>query len=259
MVAFTRYSCVVMLFLLLYCVKDVLALTDFKLNEETVSFLTKDGVKIFGSLYLPGRTKGKVSAVLLLHQLGKDRRSWNVLIPNLLKEKYVVLAIDLRGHGDSTTFDGKPYFYSDFSNSDYALMIEDVRSAVEYLKSRGEVRADRIGIIGASIGANLALQYASEDRNVRTVILLSPGENYRGLEILPFLEAYSRRALLIVVSEKDTYSLVSSQKLKEHAVQASPCKLKIYPGGLHGTDLMNISNGLPSIIVAWLQNHLPNG
>lgn len=228
-------------------------------ESENVSFTTADGVKLVGTIYLPKNGKDKVPGILLLHQYSRDRTTWSPLIPQLLKEGYAILAIDLRGHGESTSFGDEFVTYERFSDTDFAGMIEDVRSSIKYLKSQRRVNPERLAIIGASIGANLALQYSAEDKNVRTIVLLSPGENYRGLLTLPYLDKYSRRALFIVASEGDVYSAESSKKLKEYAKLASPCKLKLYPGKAHGTDLLLVQDGLGSIIVAWLQNHLPNG
>jgi len=223
-----------------------------------VTLQTKDKVTIVGSLYLPKSANGKANAILLLHQLGKDRTSWAPLIPFLLKEKYVVFSIDLRGHGESTLFGENERSYTSFSNDDFKAMINDVREAVKFLKSHDRVKSDRIAIIGASIGANLAFQYAAEDRDVRTVILLSPGTNYRGLELLPYVRPYDKRALFIVSSEEDAYSAESSSLLQKEAQLANPVKLKIYAGRAHGTDILLAEKGLSAIIVAWLQNYLPN-
>lgn len=228
-------------------------------SYQDVNIRTSDNVKIKGTLYMPKKIAGKVPGILLLHQLGRDRHSWSSLVPLLIKEGYVVLAIDLRGHGESIVFGDTIRRYRQFSNDDYKNMIIDVSSAVKYLKSVKEVKAEKIAIIGASIGANLALQYAARDKEVRTVVLLSPGLNYRSLETLPYLKDYDRRALFIVASEGDVYSANSSKRLREEAKLADPCKLKIYTGSAHGTDLLDEHRGLGSIIVAWLQNHLPNG
>ncbi len=238
---------------------SVLVSTGAENAGERISFSTEDGVTIVGTYYSPSNGSAKVPAILLLHQLGRDRSTFEPLIPALLNEKYAVLALDLRGHGESTVKGEETISYKDFSDADFASMLKDVEAGVRFLKGRRGVRGDRIGVIGASIGANLALEYAAEDRAVRTVILLSPGLNYRGLETAPFLKPYDKRALFLVAAEGDAYSAQSSKKLKELATLASPCKLKLYEGKSHGTDILATEKGLSAIIVAWLQNHLPNG
>jgi dienelactone hydrolase len=226
-------------------------------TTDKVSFATSDGVAISASFYHPSGG-AKLPAVILLHQNKSDRSSWAQLVPKLMQNNYCALAIDLRGHGASTSFGGKTRTFADFTDADYSAMINDVRAAVEWLRKRKDVNGDRLGIIGASIGANLAMQYAAEDRTVRTVIMMSPGLNYRSLEVLPYLDAYDKRALFMVVSQGDDYSYQSCLSIKKEATKASPLKLKVYDGKVHGTGLFDAHMGLDEIFVAWLLNHLVN-
>lgn len=224
---------------------------------DEVSFKTEDGVTIRANLFMPRGAK-PVPAVLLLHQLGSDKSAWNAFAEKLIKNSYAVLALDLRGHGGSTDFSGEERDYKSFSDADHAAMIRDVEAAAKYLKSRKDINGGRLAVVGASIGANLAFQYAAEDKTVRTAVMLSPGLNYQGLEVLPYTTGFSTRALFLITSEGDTYSYESCQKLKQEATLASPIKLKVYAGTMHGTDLLLAQEGLDEIVIAWLLNHLVN-
>jgi dienelactone hydrolase len=226
--------------------------------SEEVSFTTSDDISIQATFSHP-KGRARVPAVILLHQLAGERHAWNALAQKLVGNNYVVLAIDLRGHGDSTAFGESTRTYKDFADADYGAMIRDVRAAAEYLRGRKDVNGDRLAVIGASIGANLSLQYASEDMQVRTVVMLSPGLNYRSLKTLPYIESYDKRALFLVVAEGDTYSYESCRQIEEAADLASPLKLKVYKGDDHGTALLRTHEGLDEIIIAWLLNHLVNG
>ncbi len=226
-------------------------------SAEQVTFTTSDGVTISATLHHPSPGT-RVPCVILLHQNKSDRSSWAQLIPLLLQNNYAALALDLRGHGASTNFGGRTRTFADFTDADYAAMINDVRAAANYLHNRKDINGGRLGLIGASIGANLALQYASEDRTVRTVIMLSPGLDYRSLEVVPYLDAYDRRALFMIVSQGDAYSYNSCLEIKKEATIASPLKLKVYDGDVHGTGLLAAHKGLDAIFIAWLLNHLVN-
>ena len=226
--------------------------------SEEVSFTASDGVSIQATFSHP-KGRARVPAVILLHQLAGERYAWNALAQKLTENNYAVLAIDLRGHGDSTMFGETTRTYKDFTDADYGAMIRDVRAAAAYLRDRKDVNGDRLALIGASIGANLSLQYAAEDMQVRTVVLLSPGLNYRSLKTLPYVDGYDKRALFMVVAEGDAYSFESCRQVKEAAEQASPLKLKVYKGDDHGTALLRTHEGLDEIIIAWLLNHLVNG
>jgi len=229
------------------------------LAAEKIEFTTDDGVTIHGNFFVPEKVKSPVPGILLLHQLGRDKSSWNAFAIKLQETRYAVLAIDLRGHGGSVNFGEKIRRYPGFSQKDWLAMIEDVRAAATYLKSRKEVNGDRIAVIGESIGANLAFAYAAEDRQVRTTVLLSPGVNYHGLLLQPFVKGYDKRSLFILTSEDDEYSCASSRKLAKWTGLADPLKLKVYRGSRHGTDLFLAHAGLDAIIIAWLENNLPNG
>ena len=78
---------------------------EIDLNMQDISFTTPDGMHIVGSWIIPeaaaAKKSKKVPVVLLLHDYGLNRRDWNVFIPDLVEHGYGVLAIDLRGHGQS--------------------------------------------------------------------------------------------------------------------------------------------------------------
>ena len=225
---------------------------------ETISFKTSDGVTIAGTFYRPERLRmEKVPIVLLVHALGRTRADWAEFARECTTEGYCALAIDLRGHGESLSFGGQLRSWQEFTEFDFKAMERDLKGAVDWLKARREANEDRIAIVGASIGANLAINYSITDRRVRTVVLLSPGLNYRGVETLYAAEHYGTRAIMIVASENDKPSGTDAAALYDAVEkQASQPKLKMYPGSLHGTNLINGESKLDRIIFAWFGNHL---
>ncbi|MEP0813298.1 MAG: alpha/beta fold hydrolase [bacterium] len=234
------------------------ALADEEYTTERITYRTSDGVNIAGTFFRPAKLRmQKVPVVIMLHMLSRSRNDWNAIAPLVMAEGYCALAIDLRGHGESLEFDQAGRTWREFGDGDFRSMLLDVSGAVSYLATRKEVNTDRIAIIGASIGANLAINYAAQDRHVRTVVLLSPGLNYRGIETMPAAERYGTRAIMIVASESDNPSAADSRALYERLLDtADPPKLKMYPGNRHGTDILSAGNGLDRIIMAWLNNNL---
>ncbi len=199
-----------------------------------VALTAEDGVGLKGTFY-PGGSDG----VILLHMLEKDRNSWGSFPATLNAEGYSVLAIDLRGHGESA-LDARGFTANDFNS-----MTRDVKAAKDFLTKEG---ADSIYIIGASIGANTALNYAASDKSVRAVVLLSPGLDYRGVNTGSSIKTYGGRELLIVASEGDSYSADSSRRLDSVARSS---ELMVYPGNEHGTNMF-ASKPLDELIVQWL-------
>ena len=61
-------------------------------------------------------------------------------------------------------------------------MLQDVQAALAFLKGQETVATGRIGLAGASAGANLAAMAAGADKSVRSLVLLSVSTDYRGLK-----------------------------------------------------------------------------
>ncbi|MBW3023004.1 alpha/beta fold hydrolase [Candidatus Woesearchaeota archaeon] len=201
---------------------------------QDVSFETDDEVKIVGTFY-----EGGSDGILLLHKLNSNRNEWTDFALKLQNMGYSVLTIDFRGHGDS---DGD---WKEFSEEDFNAMTLDVEASVRYMKKRN---VTNITIMGASIGANIALNYAV-GHGIKKIVLLSPGLNYRGVETEDVAKSYEG-SMLIAVSNEDKYSLDSSKVI--YAVTKAKKELKIYEGAAHGVAMLE-GTDLSSAIIDWLK------
>lgn len=213
--------------------------------SEHISIKTEDGFEIIGSFYKSESDTG----VVLLHMLNRNRNDWNAFARQLQKEGYNVLSIDLRGHGQSLKKDGRTAEWQTFSEKDFNDIILDVKAAKEFLESKG---VNKISLVGASIGANIALNYAAEDIEIKTVILLSPGLDYRGVKVDDNAKDYGNRPILIVASEDDEYSATASKTLIEQAVGKK--ELKMYTNAGHGTRMFP-NTDLDKVIIDWLKEN----
>lgn len=234
------------------------AALNVKSREESVNFKTADGVKIFGTFYRPEKLKmSKVPVVLLLHQVSGARGDYSMLVPHLMAEGFTALAIDFRGHGESLQYNGTVRTWEEFNDADFKAMSNDIVSAIHYLETRPDVNVDRIAIIGASIGANLALNYAVTDKRVRTLILMSPSLNYHNVYTEDAAKRYGTRAVLVTACRDDQPSGTETQTLFSVLESvAHPSKLKLYDGQQHGTQILNGGFGFDMIVMAWLSNNL---
>lgn len=229
-------------------------LAQAKEAQVTVRISTRDGVTLAGSYYPPAH--GPVPAVLLLHMLARDRTDWNPLAAKFQAAGWAVLSLDLRGHGGSHLQGGKTVHWRDFSDADFNKMVLDVEAAQEHLKGLKEVDPGKMAIVGASIGCNIALNFASDHPQVRALILLSPGLEYRGVLSEPAMKRYgaSRRPALIVSSTDDPYSADSSKRLK--ALAEARASLILYQRAGHGTRMLTQEKDLEGRIVSWLKTNL---
>ncbi len=221
-------------------------------EPERVSFQTEDKVSVVGDFHPAPLKEGKAPAALLLHMVGKDRKSWDPLVPALVKAGFHVLAIDLRGCGESTDCDGKKIDAA--TENLYPQATRDAAAAAAWLRRRPDVDPDCLTLVGASVGCSIALDFARGDSKVAGAVLLSPGTDYKGIDSLAHIKDCGC-PLWIIAPEKEVgqvkalREVAMSKKLKTEA--------KICPGSSHGTELLGSVKGLETEIATWLSKQRP--
>ncbi len=198
--------------------------------------VTADGVHLAATYYRPAATNAP--GVVLLHMLGRNRGDWDSFARQLQELGYAVLTIDFRGHGES---EGK---------REWSKMTLDAAIAASFIRARPEVDPDQVVLMGASIGANIAINYAAQDDDISGVALLSPGLDYHGVKTADAVKQYGPRPLFIAASSEDEYAAKSARKLASLA--AGPHQLLILDNQGHGTQMLGKDNGLGDAIFQWL-------
>lgn len=197
---------------------------------ENVKFKNeKDNITLAGTFTYPDTNK-KYPAVVLITGSGaqnRDEEIFNhkpflVIADHLTKNGFAVLRFDDRGYGES---EGN---HSLATTMDFA---EDVRSAVNYLKTRNEVDKNKIGLIGHSEGGIIAPIVASSSDDIAFIILMAapgvPGDSllYLQTELIYKAEGQSeekiqqilkglREVYTILKSDEDETSLREKLKIK---------------------------------------------
>lgn len=226
-----------------------------KISEpQTIKFESADKVEIVGTFY--ESVNANSPAVLLLHQWGSDRKSYDEFARKLQAKGFGVLAIDGRGFGESVkTSDGKTVG-TDRGDETVKGMKADVAGAFDFLAKQKNVDAARIGIVGASYGSSLAMIYGAENKEVKAVALLSPGLNYFGnLPIEDAVKNYGNRNLLLVAADDDQNSAETVKKLKS-SVATEKLETQIYGRGGHGTGIFAAKVGLEDLLEQFLTKSL---
>ncbi len=210
---------------------------------ERVTVEAADGRLIQATLLTP-LTSGAAPGVILLHMLGDDRTVWGEvgLAADLVDAGYAVLAVDMRGHGETG------------GAQDWALAADDLARVWDDFAARDTVDEARTAIVGASIGANMALGLGADRPEVRGVVLLSPGLDYRGVTTADRLAGYGARPLLLVASEDDAYAADSVRALA--AAAAGTAQVQVYDAAGHGTNMFAAEPGLSARIVGWLDENV---
>jgi dienelactone hydrolase len=225
----------------------ILALTDVRAGaEERVSIRTEDGVTLAATWYEPSSRSGP--AVILVHMLNRSRKEWDAVARRLASEGIGALAFDLRGHGESTA--GPP---AAAGQSEYASMVQDLRAVRRYLAQRSDVQQSRVGVIGASIGANLAALEASADGTIASLALLSPSVDYRGLRITEAVRKL-KRPILLVAGDDDPYASRSARELQKEGGGVREVLILNQAG--HGTVMLSRDPSLTGALVDWFRRTL---
>ncbi|TKJ36101.1 hypothetical protein CEE39_00195 [bacterium (candidate division B38) B3_B38] len=222
-------------------------------SSRDVNLTTEGNLNLVGTYYAPH--KGDSPAILLVHGMNRNRLDWEGFARLLQGNGYGVLTIDLRGHGDSMRQGDWLMRWVSFSDEDFRRMLMDVASGIQFLKSRAELDPYMIGIVGTNLGANLALNYASQNRQIRAVVLISPGLNYRGVSSVGAITSYGVRPILLIASEEDIYSAFSANEL--YSLAQGIKDLKLYQNVGHGNRLLRKGEGASEVILEWLKSHLP--
>jgi dienelactone hydrolase len=230
------------------------------LKPERVTFETDDKLPItIVGTYTPPRPDEKsrrAPAVILLHMYGEERTTFDPLVPSLHEAGFAVLAIDLRGHGESVepaslklkdkAEERDPRLFRD--------MVKDVEAAHRWLTRRSEVDPARVVIVGASVGASIALDYAARDKSVDGLVLLTPGLDYLDLDSKVSARKVRNRPLLMLAAEEERRD---ADDLAREIPGAKVTAVGPRPPGahsmaLHGTRMLGKAQGVEKMIVDFL-------
>ena len=151
-------------------------------NEEEVTISNKAQKNtLAGTLTLP-RDKGPFPAALLITGSGPQDRDeallghkpFLVLSDYLTRRGIAVLRVDDRGVGKST---------GNFGAATSADFVTDAQACVAFLKSRKDIDAAQIGLIGHSEGGMIAPFVASQSPGIAFVVMMA-GPGMRGDKLL---------------------------------------------------------------------------
>jgi dienelactone hydrolase len=210
--------------------------------ERNVSFRAADGTHLSASLYEPDRRPAP--AIVLVHMLTRSRGDWSDTAERLREAGFVALALDLRGHGESSAGRAEA--------PTLGPMLQDVQAALAFLRAQATVATGRIGLAGASAGANLAAMAAGADKSVRSLALLSVTTDYRGLKAEPPLKRFEGSVLFLAASN-DPYALRSARAL---AGSTTRRQVETLEGAGHGTIMLQRRPELVDRLVNWFRQTL---
>lgn len=181
-------------------------------------------------------------AVLLLPMLNGRKEDWRPLVPVLQQAGYTVLTVDLRGQGATG---GTP---------NWTQARQDVLDMLADLQAMDGVDGERIAVIGAGIGANLALTGCAVSTFCDAVAALSPGLDDQGVLTEGAVTRLGDRPLLLIAAVDDTLAAAAAQRLD--GLAGGPHELLLLEGSARGTALLQARPDLPGTLLAWLNANL---
>lgn len=215
-------------------------------QRQVVHFPAEDGFTIYGDYYAPANADHPAPIVILLHMYRSDRSAWKPLIPALHNAGFAILAIDLRGHGDSATAPTREAVMNRDTRT-FEEMYKDVWGAYTWLSGQPNVDRSRFALVGASVGCSVALRYAAFDRSVDAVVCMTPGTDYLGLDSRVDIRQIEGRKLLLLATADERKAVDELAEIG-HGVDK-----KIFDGRAHGTRTFGVVGGVEKEIADYLR------
>ena len=212
----------------------LLLLTVDAAAQRRVTFRAEDGAMLTGAYYEP--SQHPAPGIVLLHMLSRSHADWDAVASELSDAGFAVVSLDYRGGGEVGA---------------YAL---DVKAAKAFLRERSDVIPGRIGLAGASIGANLAVLDAANDPGVLSIALLSPGIDYKGLRTEAAMKKFGARPALLAGSTKDPYAARTIRHLT--TIGPGLREIRLTDAVAHGTMLLSRDPELIPALVDWFKRTL---
>lgn len=202
-----------------------------KLPEaKDIPLVTSDKVRLTATYY-PSRKGKDAVPVVLLHMHKGSRRDYAELAPFLQAQGHAVLVPDLRGHGDSAQTPGAS---ANLSDVDFRRMVTgDMEAVKDFLRDEnnaGRLNIEKLCLVGAEMGASVALTWTQFDwsrrpvgnyklgQDVKALVLISPVWSTPGLPLKPVLTNSNVRfpltdPLLIRAVEKGTITFKNPHQM----------------------------------------------
>ncbi len=264
-------------------------------KPEDLVLQTSDGLELTLTYYAGAKGRQTIP-IVLLHMWKQSRNDYKDLAPALQAMGYAVIVPDLRGHGESTRLKDarkdETLKAATMPPQQFTAMVnKDMDAVKKFLWERnnaGELNIDRLCVVGAEMGASVALNFALadavvQDRNrvprpdyklgrfVKALVLISPEPAFRGLPIrvaAAYPAVQRDIAVLILVGKQDSKALEEAKRIhgifeKHHPEPTGDDKLDrktLFFGkldtSLQGTKLLDPKFNVPAIIADFIYRRL---
>ena len=134
-----------------------------KVNHKKITFHNRYGITLAADLYVPKNVTGKLPAIAISGPFGAVKEQASGLYAQTLAERgFLTIAFDPSYTGESS---GQPRYVASPD-----INTEDFSAAVDYLATRPDVDAGRIGIIGIIGWGGFAINAAANDTRIKATV-----------------------------------------------------------------------------------------
>ncbi len=185
------------------------------LKSEKVEFKNMYDMTVAGLLYAPKNQTAKLPALIVGHPMGAVKEQSARLYAQKMAEKgFVALAIDLPFWGESG---GSPR-----NNVSPEIYADAFSAAADYLSTRSDVDADKIGVIGICGSGSFAVSEAKIDPRLKAIATVSMYD----------MGAASRNGLRKSISLKQRKEIISAS-IKRREAEFKGAKTAYTGGTVH--------------------------
>jgi alpha-beta hydrolase superfamily lysophospholipase len=170
---------------------------------DRIEITTEDKQKLVGSYWAPKDQRGAAPAAVLVHNAGGTRNDLVEIAERLQKQGFAVLAIDLRGHGESRgELPAWEELTEDAKSRTWTFALRDVKAAIGWISKRDGVHASNVSLLGDRAGSALVTRYATRDENIRSIVLLDPQIEQYGFNVSKDIAQLAGLPTYIAVSKE---------------------------------------------------------
>jgi dienelactone hydrolase len=131
--------------------------------REKVTIDLPGDFKTAGYVFKPFKSAQQYPTVIVAHTLGGSKEDQcNLLARRIAKKGFLSLIFDLDGHGENQ-------YPFDTENTIY-----NISKAIDYLYTRPDVDRENIFVVGANLGAVLAIKAGVIDWRIKGVVAITP-------------------------------------------------------------------------------------
>lgn len=217
---------------------------------QEASFQSTDGFTIYGSLRIPDNAseKTKFPGVVMVHSGTRDRYIFQDLELLVAKQGLAVFNIDWRGRGRSR----EKGIYFDFPVEVQDRAYQDVQGAISFLASQKGVDPNRIGVVGATLGARNAGKAVVGDNRVKSLVLIS---GYGDDTVEKHVAESPHLAVFAIASKGDSGPVEAMIKLTRSSKNPES-QIVVFGGAARSSQIFQVQTDLEPRIAEWLKDTL---